>query len=170
VNARQRLAVLVAVLWVLGLLGAYKLGPRAYNRYRLSQLQGRHIYDERLDTEAAFQRGLARANSQGKHLLVMLGGNWCQWCLALDDLMHSDDALRTYLADHFVVLKLDSQAAHVLDQAWGRPTRQGVPVLIFVDRNGQPKHVQETGSLELWHGRLLRHDARRVLELLQRFS
>jgi len=169
-NKRQALVFALAVCGALGLVASYKLGPRYYNRYRLSQLQGRKIYDPAQDTRAAYAAGLARAQSEKKPLLVMLGGNWCQWCLALDDLMHHDEALRDYLAAHYVVLKLDSAAAKPLDEAWGKPTRQGVPVLIFVGTNGQVKHVQETVSLELWSGRILGHDPRRVLEVLKRWA
>jgi thiol:disulfide interchange protein len=167
-RARQLLAA--ALLIALALAGAYKLGPRFYNRARLQQLQGRKIYDEHLDTRAAFDAALARANREHKRLLVILGGNWCQWCLALDDLMHSDETLRAEVAAHFIVLKLDSAAASQLDAAWGQPSRNGVPVLIFVDKAGGAAHVQETGSLELWHGRLLGHDAGRVLSVLRRWT
>jgi hypothetical protein len=45
-----------------------------------------------------------------------------------------------------------------------------VPVLIFVDDKGAVKHVQETVSLELWKGRILGHDAKRVLDVLQHWS
>jgi hypothetical protein len=159
-----------AAFCAIGLAGVYKLGPRVYNRVRLQQLQGQQIYDEHLDTRAAFDKELARANHEGKHLLVILGGNWCQWCLALHDLMQSDEALRAELNAHFIVLSLDSQAARALDIAWGQPSKNGVPVLIFVDDKGAVKHVQETVSLELWHGKLLGHDASRVLSVLQRWA
>ena len=161
-------------IWALPILllmaagAAYKIGPKLYNRHRLQELQGRRVYDEKLDTQAAFERELARANQEHKQLLVMLGGNWCQWCLALDDLMHTDEALKSELDAHFVVLHLDSAAAKKLDEAWGRPSTNGVPVLIFVDGSGAVRHIQETVSLELWHGKLLGHDPARVLQVLQR--
>jgi thiol:disulfide interchange protein len=167
---RQALVFALAVCGALFLIAAYKLGPRTYNRYRLSQLQGRQVYDASIDARAAFDQGLARAQRENKQLLVMLGGNWCQWCLALDDLMHQDTALREYLEHHFVVLKLDSAGAKALDDAWGKPTRHGVPVLVFLDRHGAIRHVQETESLELWHGRVLGHDPKRVLDVLERWS
>ena len=169
-NRRQALVFALAVCGALALVASYKLGPRVYNRHRLSQLQGRQVYDAKLDTQAAYAAGLARAQREQKPLLVMLGGNWCQWCLALDDLMHQNVQLRDYLAEHFVVLKLDSAAAKPLDEAWGKPTRAGVPVLIFVGTDGIVKHVQETVSLELWSGRILGHDPRRVLEVLKRWA
>ena len=169
-TARQIWLVRGALVLLLGLVGGYKVGPRLYNHHRLGQLQGKHVYDERLNVQDAFAKALGQANAEHKRLVVVLGGNWCQWCLALDDLMHSDSALRGYLADHYVVLKLDSAAAKVLDQSWGQPTRHGVPVMIFVDANGAVKHVQETVSLELWRGRILGHDPKRVLDVLQRWS
>jgi thiol:disulfide interchange protein len=169
-NKRQALVFGLAVCAALLLIASYKLGPRVYNRHRLSQLQGRKVYDASLDTRAAYEAGLARAQKEQKPLLVMLGGNWCQWCLALDDLMHEDPKLQDYLAAHYVVLKLDSAAAKPLDDAWGKPTRQGVPVLIFVAPDGSVKHIQETVSLELWNGRILGHDPHRVLEVLKRWA
>lgn len=167
-TSRQRLVFIAAICAALALIATYKLGPRAYNRYRLHQLQGRQVYDVALEPNSAFEASLARANREHKQLLVMLGGNWCQWCLALDDLLHRDATLSAYLAANFEVLKLDSAAAKPLDERWGKPTRLGVPVWIFVDAEGQLKHVQETVSLELWHGRILGHDPHRVLAALQR--
>jgi thioredoxin-related protein len=169
-TTRQRIMFAAALCVTLGLAATYKLGPRIYNRVRLDQLQGRRIYDEHADVRALYLASLAQAKRDNKQLLVMLGGNWCQWCLALDDLMHQNAALRDYVAAHYVVLKLDSQAAKPLDEAWGNPTRQGVPVLIFVDHAGGLKHIQETVSLELWSGRILGHDPKRVLAVLQRWG
>jgi thiol-disulfide isomerase/thioredoxin len=136
----------------------------------LGQLQGRQVYDPSIDARAAFEQSVLRAKREHKQLLVMLGGNWCQWCLALDDLMQDDAKLHEYLEQHFVVLKLDSAGAKELDDAWGKPTHNGVPVLVFVDDAGTVEHVQETESLELWHGRVLGHDPRRVLAVLERWS
>jgi thiol:disulfide interchange protein len=169
-NRRQAWVFAGAVFAAIAILLSYKLGPRYYNRFRLHQLQGRQIYDTKIDAKAAFDASLARANREHKRLLVVMGGNWCQWCLALDDLMHQDAQLRSYLEQHYVVLKLDSAAAKPLDDAWGQPTRQGVPVLIFVAANGSLRHIQETVSLELWHGRILGHDPNRVLDLLERWG
>ena len=167
---RQALVFAVAVCAAISLLASYKLGPRAYNHYRLRQLQGRVVYDEHIDVQQALTAGLAKANQEHKQLLVILGGNWCQWCLALDDLMHRDDELRSFVAAHFVVLKLDSAKAKALDETWGKPTRHGVPVMIFIGPSGKLRHVQETGSLELWHGRILGHDPARVMEVLDEWS
>lgn len=166
-NRSQKLVFAAAVCAALALVATYKLGPRVYNKFYLRSLQGRQVYTEKMDAKAAFDAELARANQEKKRLLVVIGGNWCQWCLALDDLMHKDASVRDYVSAHYVVLKLDSQVAKPLDDAWGKPSRNGVPVLVFVNDKGAVKHIQATESLELWHGRILGHDPDRVLAVLQ---
>jgi thioredoxin-related protein len=153
-----------------GLAGAYKIGPRAYNWMRWRQLQGHEVYDMNLDPAAAVDAARTQAQRDGRKVLVVLGGNWCQWCLSLDDVMRNHEEVRAQLGKHFVVVKLDSAKAKALDEAWGKPTRFGVPVLVFLDANGNPKHVQETGPLERWQGRILAHDPDRLIAILKRWS
>lgn len=166
----QRRAVaygLVCLAVLITLLGAYKVGPRAYNFVRLRQLQGHAVYDLSLDPVRTLESAQAKAQREGRKVLVVLGGNWCQWCLSLDDLMRTHEEVRSQIEKNFVVVKLDSAKAKVLDEQWGKPTRFGVPVLVFLDANGKVQHVQETGSLERWAGRILAHDPERVLTVLK---
>ena len=161
---------IVSMIFLIALFGAFKLGPRAYNWLRLRELQGRTVYDVNVDPKAAVERARDQAQRDGRKVLVVLGGNWCQWCLALDDLMNEHEELRSYLGKHFVVVKLDSAKARALDEQWGKPTKHGVPVLVFLDGQGNPRHVQETVSLERWAGRILLHDPERVLNVLREWS
>ncbi len=160
----------VSVLFLLAIAATWKLGPRAYNWARLRELEGRNVYDLSLDPVRTVDAAVVRAQREQRQVLVILGGNWCKWCLALDDLMSSDASIKEHLAKHYVVVKLDSAKAKVLDERWGKPTKHGVPVLIFVDQHGQARHVQETVSLERWQGRILSHDPDRVLALLKSWS
>ena len=161
---------LVSLMVLLGVAAAYKIGPRAYNAMRLRELSGRNVYDLQVDPDRALAAARAQAQSDGRHVLVVLGGNWCQWCLALDDLMRTNEEISGYLSRNFVVVKLDSARAKALDDAWGKPTRLGVPVMVFLDAEGKPRHVQETVSLERWAGKILAHDPDRVMIVLRRWS
>ncbi len=147
-------------------LGTLKLAPRAYNARRLSALRGRRIYDVDADPIDQLTRALAQARSEQKRVLAILGGNWCRWCLALDDLMTHDAEIRDFVKTHFVTVHLDSATAESLDEEWGWPSRQGVPVLVFLNADGSVAHVQETVSLEMLGGRLLEHDRGRLLAAL----
>ena len=160
----------VSLLFLIGLAGIYKGGPRAYNWMRRNELSGRQVYDPKLEPVSTLASAREKAQREDRRVLVVLGGNWCQWCLALDDLMTTDEEVRDYLGKHFVVVKLDSAKAKPLDDAWGKPTKHGVPVLIFLDAEGKPRHVQETVSLERWAGRILSHDPEKLLEVLRSWS
>ncbi|HKU41295.1 MAG TPA: thioredoxin family protein [Polyangiales bacterium] len=160
----------VSLMVLLGVAAAYKLGPKAYNAVRLRELSGRVVYDQQVDPASALAAAQEQARRDGRNVLVVLGGNWCQWCLALDDLMRENEEIRTLLSRNYVVVKLDSARAKALDDAWGQPTRLGVPVMVFLDDEGKPKHVQETVSLERWAGKILAHDPDRVLLILKQWA
>jgi len=160
---------LVGLVGVLGLAAfGLKAAPRVYNARKLERLSGRRVYEEHADAAALLGAAQERARREKKQLLVILGGNWCQWCLALDDLITSDQEIRTVLRERFVLLELDGDAAIALDEAWGKPTRLGVPVMVFLDQAGQVARVQDSVSLEAFGGRILLHDRARVLGALQK--
>jgi thiol:disulfide interchange protein len=171
-RARRRFLALgtgAALLVVAGALG-FKLGPRAYNESRLRELAGTRVYDEASDGRIELASTLEQARRENRRVLVVLGGNWCQWCLALDDLMKKDREIEALLRERYGVLKLDGGAASALDASWGHPTRLGVPVLVFLDRAGSVAHVAETVPFEAWGGRLLSYDRHRVLATLQKWA
>lgn len=169
-SAVWRRALLAAALTASLGAGAFKLGPKLYNQQKLERIANRRVYDEKADANALFAAAKDRASREHKRMLVILGGNWCQWCLALDDLLSQDSEIRGYLEQRFVVLKLDGDAAAELDEAWGRPTRLGVPVLVFLEADGKLAHVQDSASLEVFGGRLLLHDRTRILEVLGKYE
>jgi thiol:disulfide interchange protein len=165
----KRLGV-VALLLLGGAAAAWKIVPARYNASRLAAWKGRRIYDEKADPAAQVQAALARAGAEHKRVLVIFGGNWCQWCLALDDLINTDPEIHQLAEEHFVVVHVDSANAEALDQAWGKPIDLGVPVLVFLDPSGKVVHVQESISLEAFGGRLLLHDRDRVLATLRKWG
>lgn len=159
----------LGLMVVAGLAAAWLLGPLAYNGVRQLELRGHVVYDEQLEPRAALASARVEAARDHKTVLVVIGGNWCEWCQSLDALMRSDLAIRAELEKDFVVVKLDSGLAKQLDAQWGRG-ELGVPLLVFIDAAGHVKHVQQTASLERWGGRILAHDPKRVLELLRKYS
>jgi thiol:disulfide interchange protein len=167
-HLRRVISILALAALALGL--AYKGGLALYNRLQRKHLAGHVVYDVRMDGRAAVSAGLARAAADHKQLLVVMGGNWCEWCLALDEQIHSDPEISTLLERHFVVLNIDADTNDALDSAWGQPRRSGLPVLLLLDQDGRPRQIQETGSLETWGGRVLHFSRTKILELLDRWG
>jgi thiol:disulfide interchange protein len=150
-----------------GLFG-WKVGRAAYNEAELRRVRGRHVYESG-GGPATVQAALARARAENKRVLIVLGGDFCEWCLELDDLFVSDPDVRAFLDAHYVVRKLDADAYDAMDERLGRPTRNGVPVLVFLSADGSVLHVEPTAPLETLGGRVLAYDRGRVLAVLRRF-
>ncbi|MGC4094363.1 MAG: thioredoxin family protein [Polyangiaceae bacterium] len=119
------------------------------------------VYPTDADVARLTQQAVMQAQREHKRILVFLGGNWCKWCLALDAALHDDPDLASLLAK-FVVLKLDADAGSDLNDEWGNPTRTGVPVMVVLTSEGRLVHAQGLVELELWGGRLLGYDERKL--------
>ncbi|HLV66786.1 MAG TPA: thioredoxin family protein [Polyangiaceae bacterium] len=166
---RRHLLAIAALVSLVPLTVAGAAGTRRlYNAFVARRLRGRRVYDTSGNGERVIEAALQRAAAEGKHVLVVLGGDWCQWCLLLDDVFSSHEEIRALLEERYVVAKLDAGANEALVESWGNPTAEGVPVLVFLDEAGRVAAVRETASLETFGGRVLDFDERKLLDALER--
>lgn len=89
---------------------------------------------------------VAQARASGKTLLVHTYATWCGWCARLDTDVYTDDDVQAYLAEHFVVTRVNTESQDVvpffdftlsmagLAQAF-RIT--GTPTTVFVSPEGE---------------------------------
>ena len=132
------------------------------------------MFDECGDQLELFNAALARANAEGKVLLVEIGAEWCIWCHVFDAHINGDrgrfrytygapeepdvrdsrtftepagpamdaaDALREFVATHFVVAHIDIQHAPRSDEVLELSGavdrfRDAVPFVYVVDSRG----------------------------------
>src|SRR5690606_35522533 len=109
-------ALVIGLLFLGLVLDGYKLFPRWYNARELAAVSDRDVYDETANPHQQLDAALGRAKRQHKRVLVVLGGDWCQWCLTLDNLFESDSELHQLTTVAFVLLKLDADTASELDE------------------------------------------------------
>jgi len=64
-------------------------------------------YDALLDGWKQVQGAAQKAESDGKRVLVIVGGNWCKWCRALDSLMVVNAELKGEIAAHYELVHLN---------------------------------------------------------------
>ena len=139
----------------------------------LQQLRGQsappRIYDPAADAEAQLDEAIDRAAIQGKHVLAIVGGNWCSWCLKLDRLMKTDPLIDSLLLADYVVLHINHSKENrnlaVLGRL-GHPARFGFPVLVVLNGEGLRIHTQASGMLENDGG----HDPELVARFLRLWS
>ena len=63
-------------------------------------------YNPAANPFADFQQAKVAAGKNGKHILLIAGGNWCNWCQALDQYLQDNADVREELKTNFEVIKV----------------------------------------------------------------
>ncbi len=116
-------------------------------------------YDPSLDGWKQIQSAGTKAAAEGKRVLVVVGGNWCTWCRALDRLMREDPALRAEVERRFEVVHLNWSKVNKNPEAMtrlGNPDKLGFPALVVLSPSlavlkVQSSEVFETGKAKPGH-------------------
>lgn len=159
-------ALLISVNAV-SFLPAQDPAPASAPASRKAAAPKKPVYDEQADVRADLSAAVARAAADHKRVLVVLGGNWCHWCLKLDDLCKKDAKIAKQLRYEYEVVKADSKrfeaASDLVPGAAEGAQKGGYPFLAVLDGAGKVVALQETGPLEVDGNR---HDPAKVLAFL----
>ncbi|MBK8492895.1 MAG: thioredoxin family protein [Saprospirales bacterium] len=127
------------------------------------------LYDPSADAKAEIAKAVDKAASEGKHVFLQIGGNWCKWCTYFDEKVRSNDTLRTAMEGNYVVYHLNYSKENMNDEvlaSLGYPQRFGFPVFVILDSKGKRLHTQNSAYLEQGQG----HSTQKVLEFLNQWS
>ncbi len=106
-------------------------------------------YDESADAKAALKSTLASAQAAQVPVLVIFGANWCEDCRALDRTM-STPRNAQLISQSFKVVKIDignfDKNVEIAD-AYGNPTKQGIPAAILLAPDGHLVYATRAGEL-----------------------
>jgi thioredoxin-related protein len=109
------------------------------------------LYDPSLDGLKQIKEAVSKAKSQGKHVLIQYGGNWCSWCIKFDAFCKADTSIMKVINTGYIPVKLNYSPENKNEAAnlyLGNPVRFGFPVFIIVDGNGKVLHIQDSALLE----------------------
>jgi thioredoxin-related protein len=116
-----------------------------------SQSEKPKIYNPQADAASDIRIAVEKANSQKKHVLIQVGGNWCPWCIKLHGFFESDTRIDSLIkSDYIFILVNHSKENKNLPvlASLEFPQRFGFPVLLVLDGSGKLLHIQDTGLLE----------------------
>jgi thiol:disulfide interchange protein len=129
-------------------------------------------YDPSLDGWKQLQAAGKTAAADNKRILVIVGGNWCKWCRALDRLMSEDAALKGELA-RYEVVHLNYSKENKNPEAMvhlGNPEKLGFPSLLVLSPQLQLLHTQSSDIFETGDPAKPGHDPAKLLAFLRNWA
>lgn len=121
------------------------------------------LYHPEANAKADIEAAIAKANKEGKHVLLQIGGNWCSWCIAFNKKVTETETLKNGVDKNFVTYHLNYSKENYNEDILadlGYPQRFGFPVFVVLDGKGNRIHTQNSVYLEEGKG----HGEKEVLE------
>jgi thiol:disulfide interchange protein len=101
------------------------------------------------DPDADLALAVRRAAAENKHILVVVGGDWCVWCHVLDRFLARDQEVHAAFAAAFVILKVNWSRENENAEFLSRyPESTAYPDFFILDAHGQFLAQQQTDVLE----------------------
>lgn len=128
-----------------------------------------NIYNPNANAKAEIAEAVKKAASEGKHVFLQIGGNWCPWCVKFHKFVDSDSELKSYVTENFEVVKVNYDPKNKNEEvlaSLGYPQRFGFPVFVILDQQGNRIHTQNSAFLEKDSG----YDRDRVFQFFKHWS
>ncbi len=106
-------------------------------------------YDPKRDADKDIREAVAEAQRSGRHVLLVIGGEWCSWCHTLDRYFESNKEVGKLRDANYVTVKVNWSPENTNDRVLTRyGTINTFPFFVVLDGNGKLLQGQRTGLLE----------------------
>lgn len=96
------------------------------------------VYDAKRNTFDDAKAALALAKETNRNVLMVVGGNWCSFCMKMDAFWKSDKQVNQAIHSNFVILKINvSDENKNKDFMASMPATNGYPHLYISDAAGK---------------------------------
>jgi thioredoxin-related protein len=112
------------------------------------------LYNPDDNAEVGIANAVKQAKSQGKHVFVQVGGNWCIWCARFHDFISNDKQIDSLVNANYIVYHMNYSKENYnakLLAKYSYPQRFGFPVFLIIDGDG--KLIQTMNSWYLEDGK-----------------
>jgi thioredoxin-related protein len=127
------------------------------------------IYHPEADAKAEVDAAVKRAAAENKHVMLMIGGNWCRWCKMFDKMQKETFAVDSALKANYIFVHVnfskENKNLPLLSTLYF-PQRFGFPVFVVLNGKGERIHTQNSGYLELGEG----YDTKKVVEFFEQWG
>src|SRR5215467_1931053 len=109
------------------------------------------LYNPADNAEMQIANAVKQAKSEGKHVFIQIGGNWCIWCARFHEFISNDKQIDSVVKSNYVVYDMnyspENHNAKLLEK-YGYPQRFGFPVFLILDGNGKLLQTMNSWYLE----------------------
>lgn len=109
------------------------------------------LYPPPAEANEEIRDALRKANTSGKRVLLVFGGNWCYDCHVLDAAMH-EPVLQQLVDRNFIVVHVnigdDGKQNGALAAKYGIPIEKGVPAIAVLARDGRLLYSDKHAEFE----------------------
>jgi thioredoxin-related protein len=109
------------------------------------------LYHPQLNAMAQIDQAISSARAQNKHVLILVGGNWCPWCIKIHQFIQQHAKLDSIIQADYILIHVNYSKENKNPEAMARleyPQRFGFPVFVVLDSTGKRLHTQNTAYLE----------------------
>jgi thiol:disulfide interchange protein len=113
------------------------------------------MYHPSADAKLEITTAVDKAKKEQKHVMLMIGGNWCRWCRMFEKFRLSDAKVDSTVQRDFVWLHVNYSKENknlAVLKSLSYPQRFGFPVFVVLDGEGKLLHTQNSSYLEEGEG------------------
>jgi thioredoxin-related protein len=113
------------------------------------------IYHPEANAAEQIKNTTLKATLENKHVLLMIGGNWCKWCRMFNKFVTTDMQLDSAMNKNFIVEHINYSKENKNEEVLKQlkfPQRFGYPVFVILNSNGELIHTQNSAYLEKGEG------------------
>ena len=126
------------------------------------------IYHPEINAAEQIKSATLKANAENKHILLMIGGNWCRWCRMFNKFVSTDAQLDSAMNKDFIVEHINYSKENKNEELLKTlhfPQRFGFPVFVVLNSNGELMHTQNSSYLEKGEG----YDKEKVMDFFHQW-
>ena len=116
-----------------------------------SQKAENKIYNPEANVQEDIELAIKQAINKNKNVMLIIGGNWCPWCVRLHKFIDDNTSVDSLLTANYVVVDVNYSKENknlVLLRKLKFPQRFGFPVIVILNQKGEQIHTQNTAYLE----------------------
>lgn len=130
---------------------AQKIAPplKSAEQKTADKTQQREKFDPLRNAAEDLKTAIAKAQKENKRIILDIGGEWCVWCIWMDNYFIKNPELTKLRDENFVWLKINMSQENENKEFLSKyPSIEGYPHLFVLDGDGAFLHSQGTAELE----------------------